>query len=265
MAFKKGWATVAKANKEAAPKGEITKFPSGETKLVKFKSLDDVFPYFAYGVYKKVNTFVPKNPATFNEDGFVESNHTSWDKAAQYYYDRAKDDEANEKALKDLAYKFVAKPRFLIAVYDVETGEDIVVDLTKVQAGAVLDSLIDYVDVDNDGNIVEGGDHDFEDMVFKLSKKGKSTKTTVTLSPVVNLKKGLSDAELANLETEAAKTPIPETIFDGLLFELDAEDMLRGLVAAEFDLANIGEVAPPPKEDVEGESEEEESEPENEF
>ena len=269
MAFKKGWASVAKANKESAPKGEITKFPSGETRLIQFKSLEDVFPYFSYGVYsktpsKKVNTFIPKNPATFNEDGYVESNLTSWDKASQYYYERAKEDEANSKALKDLAYKFSAKPRFLIAVYDVTIGQDIVLDLTKVQAGSVMDALFDYVDVDANGEPVEDGDHDFLDMVFKISKKGSGTGTTVTLSPIVNVNKGLTDAEKANLESEAAKTPIPETIFDGLLFELDDEDMLRGLVTAEFDLSIIGEVAPPPKVEEENEESAEEN-PEEEF
>ena len=267
MAFKKGWAAVSQATTEESQRGgDFTSFKSGDTKVVKFKSLDDVAGYNAYGVFQQVNTFVPENPAVFNERGFVEKNPTSWDKAAQHYYDRAKKDETNEKELKKLGYKYAAKQRFMIAVFDVQTGEDIVIDLTKPQAGSVMDSLMDYAETDEDGNVIEGADHDFNDMVFKLSKKGSGTNTVVTLSPIVNLAKGLTKEEKENFESDAAKQPIPDDIFDDLLFTLDDDDMLRGLAKCGFDLSIIGEVAPPPKDELGNTAPEESTEnPEDDF
>lgn len=258
MAFKKGWAAVSEATSDApvTEKSDFTSFPAGDTKVVKFKSLDDVAGYFSYSIYQVVNTFVPENPATFNDRGFVESNLTSWDKASKHFYDRAKNDKANEKALKNLGYRYGARQRFMVAVFDLSEenedgtfGKDIVIDLTKKQAGSVMDSLMDYVDVDDSGAPIEGADHDFLGMAFKLKKSGSGTDTVVSLSPIVNLAKGLSKDEKSALDSELASTPIPDDIFEDLLFTLDNDDMLRGLVKAEFQLSLIGEVAPPPKDE----------------
>src|SRR5690606_14594730 len=124
---------------------------------------EDLMQYFNYGVFKKVNSFVPKNPAERNERGFIVANPTPWDQASQYYYDLAKNaGEAEAEKLKVEARKYKASEKYLMGFYDLEQGKDIVVDLTKVQALSVYGTIQEYKD-------------ELGDMAFKLSKKGEST------------------------------------------------------------------------------------------
>lgn len=231
--FTKGWAAVSKVANGGSGSG-FKQLKSGDTLLVKFKDAEnDVQVYFAYSVFGKVNTFVPKNPAERNDAGFPVKNLTSWDRAAKYYYDMAKEqDDDTAKKTKNEAYKYVGKPRVMVAVYDITKGEDIVVDLTMKQAEAVMGALADYEP------------EEIEEMVFKMSKKGSDTNTTVVLSPVINIDRTLDADQKANLNDEKASTPIPDDIFEGKLVEKDEDEMLKDLFIAGFNLANIGETLP---------------------
>lgn len=66
---------------------DFAKFSVGSSYKVRVLGTEDLMQYFGYGVYKKVNTFVAKNPSTRNEKGFVVSDHTPWDLAEKYHRD----------------------------------------------------------------------------------------------------------------------------------------------------------------------------------
>lgn len=240
--FKRGAAALgalSQSGGESAPKAEITKFKSGTTLKVRVKGPYDLVQYFAYGIFGKVNTFIAKNPPERNARGFVTGNPTPWDRASQYYYDLASKDSANADEYKNLGYQFKGKERFLMGFANLETGEDIVVDLTKAQAQGIYETILEYCEKDTDGNVIDGGEHEFKDMAFKLSKKGTSTSTSVTLAPIINLAKGLTDEERKNFEA-TADSEFDASLFDSVLYESDEEEMIKALVKADFDISLLG-------------------------
>ncbi|CAF1803261.1 hypothetical protein [Bacillus subtilis] len=209
---------------------------------VRVKSPFDLMRYFAYGVHGKVNTFIAKNPPTYNDKGFASGNLTPWDKASDYYYKLAQkepDKSAKRQELSTLGYRFRAKPRYIMGFYDLESGKDIIVDFTKKQAEAVYSTILEYVETDDDGKIIEDGEHDIYSMAFKLSKKGESTNTVGSLAPIINLSKGLTAEEQANLEASAGQ-PFDTSMFEGVLYEMDEEEMIKSLVKADFDISILG-------------------------
>ncbi|NMW10816.1 hypothetical protein [Bacillus velezensis] len=225
------------SNKE---KAEFTRLGEEPVK-VRVKGPFDLMRYFAYGVHKQVNTFIAKNPPTYNKDGFASGNLTPWDKASDYYYKLAQKEQDGSKKdeLSRLGYKFRAKPRYIMGFYDLESGKDIIVDFTKNQAMAVYSAIREYVELDKEGKVIEGGEHEIYDMAFKLSKKGSGTNTTGSLAPIINLSKGLTAEEQANLEASAGQ-PFDTSMFEGLLYEMDEEEMVKSLVKADFDISLLG-------------------------
>jgi hypothetical protein len=243
MSYKKGAAALGALTQQngGGNKSEITSFKSGTTLKVRVKGTEDLLQYYNYGVYKKVNSFVPKNPATRNEKGFIIGNPTPWDQASQYYFDLAKktsNDTESEK-LKVEGRKYKASEKFLMGFYDLEQGKDIVVDLTKAQALAVYEIILEYSEVDEDGKPIPDGDHLFKTMAFKLSKKGESTGTTVSLTPIISVEKGLSESERENFK-KSADQQFNQELFDGVLYEADEKQQIENLVAAGFDITLIG-------------------------
>lgn len=235
MAIKKGAAAIGAlttTNDGGASSAEITPFKSGTTLKVRVKGTDDLAQYFNYGIFGKVYSFVPQQPAERNEKGFVIGNPTPWDKAAQYYQDlanKATSKDEQEK-LKAQARLFRGKEKYLMGFYDLTSGKDIVVDLTKAQALGVYQSIMEY-------------EEELESLAFKLSKTGESTSTTVTLAPIINMKKGLTDEERANFEKSAGE-PFNANLFDGVLYEADESEQIENLIKAGFDPTLIGLSAP---------------------
>lgn len=233
--FKKGAAALGALTTESSGSKttEITNFKSGTTLKVRVKGLTDIMQYFGYGHFSKgVHTFIPENPPKRNEKGFVTGDPTPWDLASQYYYDQARADKANEQELKNLGYQFKGKERFLMGFFNLETGEDIIVDLTKAQALGVYDTIREYANE-------EGDDHEFHSMAFKLAKKGSSTSTAVTLTPIVNIAKGLTEEEQKHFAESEGK-PFDSLLFDSVLYTANYEEQVRNLVKADFDISLIG-------------------------
>jgi hypothetical protein len=138
--FKYGLEAIEESNAAGSGGGasnDFAKLPSGTTLKVKLVGLGGVMRYYGYSVYKKVNTFIAKEPSQRNAKGFVESGHTVWDKASKYYYDQAfaltdgkTDAEIKEikdspkyKALSSEGYKFSGKPRYAVGLIDIEVGK----------------------------------------------------------------------------------------------------------------------------------------------
>lgn len=244
--FKFGMDAIEESNGaggSSKPQSEFAKLPSGTALKVKLTGLDNVMRYYGYGVFKRVNTFIAANPSTRNDRGFVESNHTPWDLAAQYYYDKAsellkgvdKDDKDAVKAIKDSkpykdlaseGYKFSGKKRYAIGFIDLETGKQIVLDFTGKQFDDVLKpALVKY-------------DGKKDKIAFEIEKSGAGTNTKIMLTPVID-DEDLTEKERASFEKTIGKE-FDKANFEGLLFEADEKTQTENLVAAGFDITLIG-------------------------
>jgi len=244
--FQKGAAAIGSlvgggSGSSSKEKVEFTKLGSDPIK-VRVKSPFDLMRYYAYGVHKQVNTFVAKNPPTYDEVGFAKGDLTPWDKAADHYYKLAQKEPKNSPKrdeLSTIGYRFRAKPRYIMGFHNLETGKDIIVDFTKKQAEAVYATILEYVETDSDGNVIEDASHEIYEMAFKLSKKGSGTNTVGSLAPIINLSKGLTEEEQKNFAESAGKG-FDTSMFDGVLYEMDEEEMVKALVKADFNISLIG-------------------------
>lgn len=214
----------------------LTPFPSGTTFKVRVKTnevgvYDAVVEYFGYGVYKKVNTFVPKNPAERNAKGYVTGNPTVWDRASEMLYADAKaakeaGDAAKEEELKKEAALYKGKRKYLLAFANLETGEDIIVDLTPKQKEGVIAVITKYA-------------KKLDKLAFELSKTGESTGTVVTLSPLLDFDEDLTEKERENF-AKAGEKPFDFAEFDNTLYVADEEEQVKNLVIAGFDISRLG-------------------------
>jgi hypothetical protein len=244
--LQKGMAAIGALTsvKEEKKSVDFTKIQSGQSIKVRVKGYEDLAQYFNYGLFGKVKSFVPEKPSVRDDKGYVVSDYTPWDLAEKYYRDlqfkeiRAKNKEKADEFGEE-ARKYKGTEKYLMGFFDLTSGEDIVVDMTRKQALTVYQTILEYSETDDDGNIIPDGEHDFKSMAFKLSKSGASTSTTFTLNPIINLVKGLTDEERENFDASAEK-PFNSEMFDGLLFEADEKTQVENLVAAGFDISLIG-------------------------
>ncbi|MNV07208.1 hypothetical protein D3C71_976280 [compost metagenome] len=230
---KKGEAAVAATNNDGgATESPIVSFKSGSSFKVGVKSLNDLAEYYGYSIYKKVNTFVPKNPATRNTRGFVDANPTVWDRAAELLYadaKAAKDAGASEDAVKkitDEAYLYRGKQRFLRAFYDLTTGKDIVVDLSPKQEKTLKAVIEKYA-------------KKLGTIAFELTKTGAGTNAVVALSPIIDMDEDLTDEERKNY-AKLGDAPFDLEAFETCLYVADEEEQVKNLVIAGFDIARLG-------------------------
>ncbi|CAH0306266.1 hypothetical protein [Priestia megaterium] len=245
--FKFGMDAIEESNGaggNGGPKSDFAKLPPGVPLKVKLTGLDNVMRYFGYGVFKRVNTFIAANPSTRNANGFVESDHTPWDLASKYYYDKAsellkgvdKDDKEAVKAVKDTkeyknlaseGYKYSGKKRYAVGFVDLETGKQIVLDFTSKQFEEGLKDKLKKYDAKKDK------------VAFEIEKVGEGTKTTISLAPVIDMEEDMTEKEQANFEKSIGKE-FDKANFEGLLFEADEKTQTENLVAAGFDITLIG-------------------------
>lgn len=204
---------------------EFTPLRTGTTYTVRVLGTADLISFYSYGIYKVVDSFVAKNPSKKSDRGFPIEDLTSWDLAWKYHADKSEkfgDDHSQE------AYKYRTKQRFAMGFIDLDTGEPIIVDLSKNQAQAVH------------GEIVKRKER-LDQYAFELSKQGQSTSTTVSLSliPVLD---DLTDAQQKNFEKSPEEFDM--SLFDGILYEMDDDEQLEKLIEAGFDISLIGLEAP---------------------
>jgi len=216
-------------------KRSFSKFGIGTSYKVRVMGPIDLMSYYGYNVYGKVSTFGAKTPSTLNKKGFVESNLTSWDKAAEYHAKLAQiakesGNEKEEKAQKDLASKYRGSLRFILGFIDLATGKELLIDLSKPQAQTVRAQILKY-------------EKKLGKLAFELTKTnatGNARDTVVSLNPLIDFEEDLTPEEQANFKAQDGKEFDAE-LFDGLVYEADEKEMLENLVAAGFDLALIGE------------------------
>lgn len=233
MFTKVGAEAVAAGNNEGAAKeSPIVSFKSGSLFKVGVKSINNVAEYYGYSIYNKVNTFVPKSPATRNAKGFITSGQTVWDKASELLYaeaNAAKETGASEDAVKEItdeAYLYKGKKRYLRAFYDLTSGKDIVVDLSPKQEQTLKSVIEDNID-------------DLDVIAFKLAKKGASTAAVVSLNAIVKMDRDLTEEERANF-AKIGDEPFDFADFETCLYVADEEEQTKNLVIAGFDIGRLG-------------------------
>src|SRR5699024_2692722 len=118
------------------------------------------------------------------------------------------------------AYKYRARQRFAMGFIDLDTGEPIIVDLSKNQAQAVH------------GEIMNRKER-LDQFAFVLSKQGQGTGTTVSLS-LIPILDDLTDEQRKNFDNAPAEFDM--TLFDGLLYEADEDEQIENLIKAGFDI-----------------------------
>jgi hypothetical protein len=218
-------------NEGGGNKVEFSSFNIGTSYKVRVLGTADLIRFYSYGIFKKVNSFVAKNPSVKNAKGFPVDNLTPWDLAWKYYQDlkRKAADAGNaekEKEYGELAYKFKPKERYALGFIDLASGEPIIVDLSKKQAQAVH-------------AVIKKNEKKLGKVAFELSKSGSGQSTTVMLSLLFDLDEDLSDKERENFAKYDGKE-FDMALFDGLLYEADEKQMIENLVAAGFDISLIG-------------------------
>jgi hypothetical protein len=230
---KKGEAAAqASADKGSAAESPIVSFKSGTALKVGVKSVNDVAEYYGYGIYKRVNTFVPKDAAVRNARGYIESDPSVWDRAADVLYADAKAAEegggleSDVKAIRDEAYLYRGKRRLLRGFYDLTTGKDIVVDLSPTQEATIKATI-------------EENAADLDAIAFKLTKKGDGKNAVVSLSAIVKMERDLTDEERGNFANIGA-TPFDLESFETCLYVADDAEQTKNLVIAGFDIARLG-------------------------
>lgn len=215
----------------ASNKTEFASFKSGTAYKVRVLGTSNLIRYYGYGIYKKVNSFVAKNPSKKNAKGFPVDDLTPWDKAFQYYQDlkfKARDagDSKAEEEYGNLAYQFKPKERFALGFIDLATGEPIIIDLSKKQAQSVH-------------AVINKNAKKLDKVAFELSKNGSGQATTVMLNIIFDFDEDLSEKERENFAKFDGKE-FDMTLFDGLLYEADEKEQIDNLVAAGFDISLIG-------------------------
>lgn len=210
---------------------EFTSFKSGSSFKVRVLGTEDLIRFYSYGIYKKVNSFVAEKPSKMNDKGFPVADYTPWDLAWKYYQDLKKaaadkgDSKAEEK-YKEEAAKYRVKERYALGFIDLETGNPIIIDLSKKQAQAVYAVITKF-------------EKKLGKVAFELSKTGSGTSTTVSLTPFIDMEEDLTDKERENFSKYDGKE-FDMSLFDGLLFEADEKTQIENLVAAGFDISLIG-------------------------
>lgn len=201
---------------DTAEGNSFTSLKSGDSKKVKVLGLGDVKDVYTYNAFKLFNTFVPKNPPKLSKRGFPVENLTPMDLAWQHHQNKSEDfgdDDSQE------AGKYRIKQRFAFGLYDLDAKEMIVIDFTKNQAATLYTVLKKQADK-------------LDKRAFELEKTGTGRHTTVSLTP-----EPLDDLtpEQAKAFEEAPKE-FDHSLFEGLYFEQDNEQMTETLIAAGFDV-----------------------------
>ncbi|WP_028559814.1 hypothetical protein [Paenibacillus pinihumi] len=210
----------------------IVPFKNGSEYRVVVRSINDVAEYYGYGIFGKVNTFVPEKPAERNRNGYVTGNPSVWDQAADLIYAdaRAAKDAGNaalDEELRKEARLYRGSKRNLRAFYDLTTKRYIVVDLSSAQEAVVKDTIAENAE-------------DLGELAFKLTKKGSGTGTIVSLSPILKVTRDLSADEQAALSGVDSVKPFELSEFETCLFVANREEQTKNLVIAGFDIGRLG-------------------------
>lgn len=198
---------------------EFSKFSSGTTYVVKILGTVDLMQFDSYGIYKVLNSFVAKNPSKKSANGYPVENLTPFDLAWKYFKDQSKewtDTFAQESG------KYRPRQRFAMGFFDLDSGEQIVIDVSKKQAQALHAAI-----TKNEKRL--------DTFAFELAKEGSGTDTTVSLMPMLD---DLTNEQQKNFDE--APEEFDSSKFDGILYEMNEEEQVEKLDELGFDVSLIG-------------------------
>lgn len=198
---------------------EFSSFKSGTKYIVKVLGTADLMQFDSYGIFKVLNSFVAKNPSKKSANGYPVDDYTPFDLAWKYHKDLSEErtDEHSQEA-----GKYRAKQRFAMGFFDLDSGEEIVIDVSKKQAQALHGAIMK-----NEKRI--------DTFAFELAKEGSGTDTVVSLMPMLD---DLTGEQQNNFDE--APEGFDTARFDGILFEMDDDEQIEKLVELGFDVSLIG-------------------------
>jgi len=199
-----------------------TSFKSGTTYVVKVLGTADLITFFNYGIFGEVDSFVPETPSKKSKKGYPVENLTPWDLAWKNRKDLSEhyqDEHGTE------ASKYRAKQRFAMGFYDLDSGEQVVIDVSKNQAQALHGSIKKY-------------EKKLSKLAFELTKEGKRQNTTVSLTPLLDMDEDLTDKQRKAFDEAPAE--FDAALFEGINYEADYDEQVERLVKVGFDVSLIG-------------------------
>lgn len=206
---------------------DFTKFNVGSKYLVKVLGTTDFFAFYNYGIYSKggggVSSFTAKNPSKKTDKGFPVEDLTPWDKAFMYHRELSTefgDAQSTE------AYKYKPELRYAMGFFDLDSGERIVIDISKKQAQTIRANIMKY-------------EKKLPKLAFEVSKGGGGS---VSLTPIIDMDEDITDKQRATFDKAPDAFEIED--FHGMLYEADDEEMIETLVRVGFDVSLIGLEAP---------------------
>lgn len=215
---------------------QLLKLKSGdEPVMVKLPSDDEYAYYEAHSAHKVFFT----TPCT-KMAGEVDL----YDKASELLYkdfeakveelkasgmseDDARKDPA-AKAISDDAYTLKAKGRYMIGFFSLDTGEQVIVDVTENQGKEVVKQIEKYASKK-------------DKIAFELYKSGSSTKTTVNLAPVLDMDDDLTDKQRKTFDKLVEDQPkFDDEVYGKIFAPRDHDGQVEDLRKFGFDLSRLG-------------------------
>ena len=209
---------------------EFTSFRSGTTLKVKVLGLHDLSTEYTYGIFKKVNSFAASKPSKKSAKGNPVADYTPWDLAWKYHKDKSDDwqDEHGQEAS-----KYRPSQRFAFGFINLETGEPIIIDLSKKQGQIVYP-------------IIQRNEKRLDKRYFELSKTGEGMNTVVMMS--AEDLEDLTDKEREHFDN--APKEFDKEALQKVWVRKTKEEQVELLKDAGFDVSLIG-FDPDTKSDVE--------------
>src|SRR5690625_1506654 len=225
---------------------EFTYLKSGDEFIVKVPGINMISEY-VYGSFAiKIYSFIAENPSEKTDKGFPKDNLTPFDKAYRYYKDQSDDwqDEMSQEA-----NHFRATRKFTIGFYDLDAGEPIMVEFTRNQANAVVETIKQY-------------EKRLDQFAFSLKKTGKGTSTAVSLS-LIPILDDLTDKQQKHFEE--LPNDFDASNFEGLYYVMSDDEQIETLDRVGFDVSKIGLELPKKKDVSESKAEEGDGEDTEDF
>ena len=210
-------------NDEGGSRGsgpEFTSFKTGTTFKVKVLGLHDLSTEYTYGIYKKVNSFAATKPSKKSAKGNPIANYTPWDLAWKYHKDRSDDwqDEHGQEAS-----KYRPTQRFAFGFINLETGEPIIIDLSKKQGQVVY-------------SVIQRNEKRLDKKYFELSKTGTGMNTVVMMS--AEDLDDLTDKEREHFDN--APKEFDKEMLKNVWVRKTKKEQVELLIEAGFDVSLIG-------------------------
>lgn len=205
---------------ESEDKVKFKSFKTGTTLKLRILNHTDISSAYTYDIFRKVTTFAAKNPSTKSNNGYPIANYTPWDLAWKYHKDKSK--EFNDKDGME-ASKYKPSKRFAFGAIDLETGNEVLVDLSKNQTMAVYP-------------VIEKNKNKLDKKYIEITKTGQG-KNAVVMASAEDLE-DLTDEERKNFDNAPEK--FDEKALESAYVRKDEDEQVELLKEVGFDVSLIG-------------------------